>query len=156
MGTIFSNTLETVAPIKLKRLEKKMLRYGTTVIPIISRKKLVILSANGEKTNWEVFRIAWTNSMSSYSKPSCLLPEWLSSSCPHIDSHEGFWETFKETHLLLHPCYFGPSSVCQIGQIGLLMMPSPRYCTPPSLTLTAKMATMSGCYSLTITQLSTL
>ncbi len=29
-------------------------------------------------------------------------------------------------------------------------MPSPRYCTPPSLTLTAKMATMSGCYSLTI------
>ncbi len=34
-----------------------------------------------------------------------------------------------------------------IGQIGLLMMPSPRYCTPPSLTLTAKMATMSGCYS---------
>ncbi len=43
-----------------------------------------------------------------------------------------------------------------IGQIGLLMMPSPRYCTPPSLTSTAKMATMSGCYSLTIAQLSTL
>ncbi len=43
-----------------------------------------------------------------------------------------------------------------IGQIGLLMMPSLRYCTPPSLTLTAKMATMSGCYSLTIAQLSTL
>ncbi len=42
------------------------------------------------------------------------------------------------------------------GQIGLLMMPSPRYCTPPSLTSTAKMATMSGCYSSTIAQLSTL
>ncbi len=56
-----------------------------------------------------------------------------------------------------------PSSVClftlfslPIGQIGLLMMPSPRYCTPPSLTLTAKMATMSGCYSLTIAPLSIL
>ncbi len=41
-----------------------------------------------------------------------LLPEWLSSSCPHINSHEGFWETCKEPYLLLHPCYFGPSSVC--------------------------------------------
>ncbi len=46
MGTIFSNTLETVAPIKLKkRLEKNVLCHGTTVIPILSRKKLVILSA---------------------------------------------------------------------------------------------------------------
>ncbi len=43
-----------------------MLHHGTTVIPILSRKKLVILSANGEKTNLEVFRIAWKNSMSSY------------------------------------------------------------------------------------------
>ncbi len=33
MGTIFSNTLETIAPIKLKRLEKNVLRHGTTVIP---------------------------------------------------------------------------------------------------------------------------
>ncbi len=66
MGTIFSNTLETVAPIKLKRLDKNVLRHGTTVTPILSRMKLVILSANGEKTNLEVFRIAWKNSMSSY------------------------------------------------------------------------------------------
>ncbi len=43
-----------------------MLRHGTTFIPILSRKKLVILSANGEKTNMEVFRIACRNSMSSY------------------------------------------------------------------------------------------
>ncbi len=67
------------------------------------------------------------------------LPEWLSSSCPYIDSHEGFWETFKENtfappSLLLWTLFSLP-----IGQIGLLMMPSPRYCTPPSLTLTAKM-----------------
>ncbi len=41
-----------------------------------------------------------------------LLPEWLSSSCPHINNHEGFSETFKEPHLLLHPCYFGSFSVC--------------------------------------------
>ncbi len=52
MGTIFSNMLETVAPIKLKRLEKNVLRHGTTVIPILSSKKLVILSANGEKLTW--------------------------------------------------------------------------------------------------------
>ncbi len=35
-------------------------------------------------------------------------------------------------------------------------MPSLRSCTLPSDTLTAKMATMSGCYSFTIAQLSTL
>ncbi len=50
MGTIFSNTLETVAPTKLKSLEKNVLRHGTTAIPILSRKKLIILNANGEKT----------------------------------------------------------------------------------------------------------
>ncbi len=49
MATIFSNRLETVAPIKLKRFEKNVLRHGTTVIPILSRKKLVILSANVQK-----------------------------------------------------------------------------------------------------------
>ncbi len=49
MGTIFSNTLETVAPIKLKNV----LRHGTTVIPILSRKKLIFLSANGEKVTWK-------------------------------------------------------------------------------------------------------
>ncbi len=43
-----------------------------------------------------------------------------------------------------------------IAQIGLLMMPSLRYCTLPSHTLIAKMATMSDCYSLTIAQLSIL
>ncbi len=30
-----------------------MLRHGTTVIPILSRKKLVILSANREKLTWK-------------------------------------------------------------------------------------------------------
>ncbi len=53
MGTIFSNTLETVAPIKLKKVREKLLRHGTTVIPILSRKKLVFLSANGEKLTWK-------------------------------------------------------------------------------------------------------
>ncbi len=40
-----------------------------------------------------------------------------------------------------------------IGQIGLLMMPFLRSCTRPLLTLTAKMATMSGCFSSTIAPL---
>ncbi len=52
MGTIFSNTLETVAPSNLKRLKKNVLRHGTTIIHILSRKKLVILSINGEKLTW--------------------------------------------------------------------------------------------------------
>ncbi len=30
-----------------------LLRYGTTVLPILSRKKLVILSTNGEKLTWK-------------------------------------------------------------------------------------------------------
>ncbi len=57
MGSILSNTLETVAPIKLKRLEENVLRHGTTVIPILSRKKLVILSANGEKLTWKFLEL---------------------------------------------------------------------------------------------------
>ncbi len=52
-------------PSNWKRLKKNVLHHGTTVTPILSRKKLVILSANG-KINLEVFRIAWKNSMSSY------------------------------------------------------------------------------------------
>ncbi len=43
------------------------------------------------------------------SKPSCLndyRPVALTSTVMR------FWETFKETHMLLHPCYLGPSSVC--------------------------------------------
>ncbi len=40
MGTIFSNTLESVAPIKLKKVREK-------------HEKLVILSANGEKLTWK-------------------------------------------------------------------------------------------------------
>ncbi len=53
MGTIVSNSLETVSPSNLKKLEKNVLCHGTTVIPILSRKKLVILSANGEKLTWK-------------------------------------------------------------------------------------------------------
>ncbi len=49
MGTIFSNKLETVAPIKLKKVREK----SAAVIPILSRKKLVLLSANGEKLTWK-------------------------------------------------------------------------------------------------------
>ncbi len=52
MGTILSNTLETY-----KRLEENVLRHGTTVIPILSRKKLVILSENGEKLTWKFLEL---------------------------------------------------------------------------------------------------
>ncbi len=43
-----------------------MLCHGTTVIPILSRKKLVFLSANGEKLTWKSLELRGKNSMSSY------------------------------------------------------------------------------------------
>ncbi len=43
-----------------------MLRHGTAVIPILSRKKLVILSANGEKLTWKSLELCGKTSMSSY------------------------------------------------------------------------------------------
>ncbi len=84
------------------------------------------------------------------SKPSCLndyRPVALTSTVMKVFERN----TFAPPSLLLWTLFSLP-----IGQIGLLMMPSPRYCTPPSLTSTARMATMSGCYSSTIAQLSTL
>ncbi len=70
LGTIFSNTLETVAPIRLKKVrEKRAVPWYNSYTHslkketrILERKWSVILSAN----NLEVFRIAWKNSMSSY------------------------------------------------------------------------------------------
>ncbi len=67
MGTIFSNTLEAVVPSNWKSLEKNVLHHGTAVIPIISRKKLVILSANGEKLTWKYLEL------------------WGKTVCPAID-----------------------------------------------------------------------
>ncbi len=52
----FSNTLETVASIKLLKVREKHAApwYNSSLkIPILSRKKLVILSANGEKLTWK-------------------------------------------------------------------------------------------------------
>ncbi len=71
------------------------------------------------------------------SKPSCLndyRPVALTSTVMKV-----FVRLLKK-----HICSSIPAT---FGQIGLLMMPSLRSCTPPSLTSTARMATMSGCYS---------
>jgi len=43
--------------------------------------------------------------MPKNNKLSCLNDYRPVATCPHIDSHEGFRETCKEPHLLLHPCY---------------------------------------------------
>ncbi len=87
------------------------------------------------------------------SKPSCLndyRPVALTSTVMKV----------FERLLKKHICSSIPATLAlfslPIAQIGLLMMPSLRYCTLPSLILTAKMATMSDCYSLTIAQLSIL
>ncbi len=54
MGTILSNTLETVAPLKLKKGSRKTCCAMVQLYkPILSRKKLVILSPNGEKLTWK-------------------------------------------------------------------------------------------------------
>ncbi len=87
------------------------------------------------------------------SKPSCLndyRPVALTSTVMKVFERL-LKNTFAPPSLLLWTLFSLPT-----GQIGLLMMPSLKYCTPPSPTSTAKMATMSGCYSLTIAPLSIL
>ncbi len=61
MGTIFSNTLETVAPIKLKTCCTMVQQLYHSL-----KKETRNLERKWRKTNLEVFRIAWKNSMSSY------------------------------------------------------------------------------------------
>ncbi len=85
------------------------------------------------------------------SKPSCLndyRPVALTSTVMKV----------FERLLKKHICSSIPVTLdpLQFGQIGLLMMPSLTSCTLPSHTLTEKMATMSGCFSSTIAQLSIL
>ncbi|KAI2655984.1 Aspartate--tRNA(Asp/Asn) ligase [Labeo rohita] len=66
MGTIFSNTLEAVAPIKLKKVREKHTApwYNSNTHSL--KKETRNLERKWRKTNLEVFRIAWKNSMSRY------------------------------------------------------------------------------------------
>ncbi len=66
MGTIFSNTLETVAPIKLKKVREKRAAPWYNSYTHSLKKETRNLERKWRKTNLEVFRIAWKNSMSSY------------------------------------------------------------------------------------------
>ncbi len=66
MGTIFSNTLETVAPIKLKKVREKLAAPWYNSYTRSLKKETRILERKWRKNNLEVFRIAWKNSMSSY------------------------------------------------------------------------------------------
>ncbi len=66
MGTIFSNTLETVAPIKLKKVREERAAPWYNSYTHSLKKETRILERKWRKTNLEVFRIAWKNSMSSY------------------------------------------------------------------------------------------
>ncbi len=66
MVTIFSNTLETVAPIKLKKVREKLAAPWYNSYTHSLKKETRILERKWRKTNLEVFRIAWKNSMSSY------------------------------------------------------------------------------------------
>ncbi len=66
MGTILSNTLETVAPIKLKKVREKRAAPWYNSYTHSLKKDTRILERKWRKSNLEVFRIAWKNSMSSY------------------------------------------------------------------------------------------
>ncbi len=65
MVTIFSNTLETVTPIKLKKVREKRAAPWYSSYTHSLKKETRILERKWRK-NLEVFRIAWKNSMSSY------------------------------------------------------------------------------------------
>ncbi len=58
MGTIFSNTLETVAPIKLKKVREKSAAPWYNSYTHSFKKETRILERKWRKTNLEVFRIA--------------------------------------------------------------------------------------------------
>ncbi len=66
MGTIFSNTLETVAPIKLKKVREKRAAPWYNSYTHSLKKETRNLERKWRKIYLEVFRIAWKNSMSSY------------------------------------------------------------------------------------------
>ncbi len=66
MGTIFSNTLKTVAPIKLKKVREKLAAPWYNSYTHSLKKETRNLERKWRKTNLEVFRIAWKNSMSRY------------------------------------------------------------------------------------------
>ncbi len=66
MGTIFSNTLETVAPIKLKKVREKLAAPWYNSYTHSLKKETRNLERKWRKTNLEVFIIAWTHIMSSY------------------------------------------------------------------------------------------
>ncbi len=66
MGTIFSNTLETVAPIKLKKVREQRAAPWYNSYTHSLKKETRILERKWRKSNLEVFRIAWKNIMSSY------------------------------------------------------------------------------------------
>ncbi len=66
MGTIFSNTLETVAPIKLNKVREKYSAPWYNSYTHSLKKETRNLERKWRKTNLDVFRIAWKNSMSSY------------------------------------------------------------------------------------------
>ncbi len=66
MGTIFSNTLETVAPVKLKKVREKRVAPWYNRYTHSLKKETRNIERKWRKTNLNIFRIAWKNSMSSY------------------------------------------------------------------------------------------
>ncbi len=86
MGTIFSNTLEIVAPIKLKKVREKLAAPWYKSYTHFLKKETRNLERKWRKTNLEVFRIVWKNSMSSYRQaPKAARNEHI---CKLIDNNQ--------------------------------------------------------------------
>ncbi|MGL5292380.1 MAG: reverse transcriptase domain-containing protein, partial [Aeromonas sp.] len=68
MGTIFSNTLEAVAPMKSKRINEKITApwYNNTTRAL--KRETRKLERKWKQTQLEVFKIAWKESASCYKK----------------------------------------------------------------------------------------
>ncbi|KAA0724041.1 putative RNA-directed DNA polymerase from transposon X-element [Triplophysa tibetana] len=68
MGTIFSNTLEAVAPMKSKRINEKIIApwYNNTTRAL--KRETRKLERKCKQTQLEVFKIAWKESASCYKK----------------------------------------------------------------------------------------
>ncbi len=86
MGTIFSNALEIVAPIKLKKVREKLAAPWYSSYTHSLKKETRNLECKWRKNNLEVFRIAWKNSMSSY-RPA-LKTARTEYICKLIDNHQ--------------------------------------------------------------------
>jgi len=68
LSTIFTSTLDIVAPIRLKKVREKIKAPWYNSATHAIKRETRNLERKWKQTNLEVFRIAWKDSMSRYKK----------------------------------------------------------------------------------------